>query len=653
MSSSSKKLFQISVVLLTLTATPKPLAAANLSFLSNTILAQSVNSDTTYPLPESLPSGTNIRLSSSSSMVVTNQALIQRYEEKYPDAQVELVTGDTSRVLEALLKGETDLIAVGRRLTAREKNQGLVEVPINRGKIAIIVAPDNPFQENLSFEQFAKILRGEITNWSEVGGPKKPIRFIDRPESSDTREALKSYEVFKKSPFRTGSNTTQVSEDDTAAVVKELGKDGISYAIADQVLNKENVRVVQMHKTLPNDPRYPYSQPRSYVYKKEAAPPEVLAFLGLVTSQAGQQVVAAADKQGRSDLATITPVNKAKPSEVVTSPSAEPQTETALNKQEETDSATAGGVATAPSAEPQTETALNKQEETDSATAGGVATAPSPDNKTETTLVQAPTGDANKETEKKGFPWWILLLLGIPLVGALLWGLLRGRGDESVGTGGTGVAPGTTTDSDSPPVGGTPVTGAGVAEGTDAPATPTPEEGNETGVGSPGIGVAPIAGIAGIAGLVAAWASQEKNSQITLSPNSSKTASATWSVPQADKEAAKSHGGQQYQLRVYDVTDIDLDSQAGETVQEHDISESSTHKEVESLDTQREYQAEIGYVTDDGEWLKLARSQRVHILADEVEVDTTVPVTETTQVTPETLTPEATPEDGNETGVGG
>ena len=163
---------------------------------------------------------------------------------------MELVTGDTSGVLKALLEGETDLVAVGRQLTTEEKGQGLVEVPINRGKIAIIVASENPFKENLSFEKFAKILRGEITNWSTLGGPKVPIRFVDRPESSDTREALKSYDVFKKSPFRTGSNATQVSEDDTAAVVKELGKDGISYAIADQVLDRENA-VSYTHLTLP------------------------------------------------------------------------------------------------------------------------------------------------------------------------------------------------------------------------------------------------------------------------------------------------------------------------------------------------------------------------------------------------------------------
>ena len=596
MYSFSKKIIQVPVVLLTLIATPKSLAANNLFFSSNTILAQSVNSDITYPLPKSLPSGTKIRLFSSSSMVVINQALKQRYEEKYPDTEVELVTGDTSGVLKALLEGETDLVAVGRQLTTEEKGQGLVEVPINRGKIAIIVASENPFKENLSFEKFAKILRGEITNWSTLGGPKVPIRFIDRPESSDTREALKSYDVFKKSPFRTGSNATQVSEDDTAAVVKELGKDGISYAIADQVLNRENVRVISMHKTLPTNPLYPYSQPRNYVYKKDTASREVLAFLGLVTSQGGQQVVAAIDKQGGSDLATLTPVNKAKPSETVTSPSPNTQKDTKLNKQEKTDSAKFEGIVSGPSPNTEGET-------------GGVGT--------------PPTGDTNKETEKKGFPWPVLLLLGIPLLGALLWQLFRKVGNESIGTGQTKVAPGTTTDSGYPPVGGTPVAGAEISETTEVSET-TSKDGNEANVGTPSTGIPPIveaAGVAGVGGLLAAWAGVEKNSQISLSPEGNQTALASWSVPEAEQQAATLHGAQQFQLRVYDVTANEPDSEPTQSIQEYDVDESTTELVIENIEAPRDIQAEIGYVTDDDRWLLLARSNRIRMLKDYISTD--------------------------------
>ncbi|NEP80780.1 MAG: DUF4912 domain-containing protein, partial [Okeania sp. SIO3B3] len=700
MSSSTKKLFQISAILLTLTTTPKPLAASNLSFLNNITIAQSVNSNTVYSLPESLPSGTKIRLYGSNSMTVINRSLKQRYEEKFPDAQVELAAGNASEVLEALLKGETDISAIGRPLTAQEKERGLVEVPIERGKIAVIVGAENPFRENLSFDQFAKILRGEITNWSEIGGSKVPIRFIDRPEFSDTREALKSYDVFKKNPFQTGSNATQVSQDDTAAVIQELGKDGISYAIVNQVINKGNVRIIQMHKTLTDDPRYPYSQPRNYIYNKDAAPPEVLAFMGLVTSKVGQEIVAAVDKEGETDSA-ISPgvttttnsntaadtatnqsssdtktetaedsevpgavvnvpspntstVNEANSSEVVASPSpaqSDTVAETATNQSSpdtktETaeDSEVPGAVVTVPSPNTSTVNEANSSE---------VVTSPSPA-QSDTALLP---NDISQETETEGFPWWLIFLLGIPLLGALIWGLQRGRGGDSVRKGQTKA-----TGSDSAAVNEeTSLANAGVA---DVPETTTVDENQTTP--TDGIPIAPIAGALGGAGLLVAWANREKNSEISLRPQSNQSALATWSVPQVDKDAAKSHGGKQYQLRVYDVTDIDQDSQPGQTVQQYDLSELTTDQELENLEAEHDYQAEIGYVSDGGEWLKLARSEKLRISAQEIipadiETATTVDGNETTEIPipeegvettvsePETIVPETTTVDENQT----
>ncbi|GGA05314.1 DUF4912 domain-containing protein [Okeania sp. KiyG1] len=135
-----------------------------------------------------------------------------------------------------------------------------------------------------------------------------------------------------------------------------------------------------------------------------------------------------------------------------------------------------------------------------------------------------------------------------------------------------------------------------------------------------GIGVAPIVGGLGLAGLLAAWANQAKNSEINLTAQPNQSGLATWSVPEADKDAAKSLGGKQYQLRVYDVTDIELDSQPAPSVQQYDCSESTTDKELENLAAEHEYQAEIGYVTDDGHWLKLARSEKIRILTAETVV---------------------------------
>ncbi|NJM76012.1 MAG: hypothetical protein HC852_09745 [Acaryochloridaceae cyanobacterium RU_4_10] len=282
--------------LIALTATPLLASTAIATIHPAPLRAQSA-SPSSFSLPESLPQDTTVKVDGSSSMSQINAALQKRFQEKFAGSNINLASGGTDEALKALIKGDVDLAAVGRSLTDAEKKEGLVAVPLSREKIAIIVGPENPFKGSLTFAQFAKIFRGEITDWSEVGGTGGKIRFVDRPDFSDTRWALSRYKVFKEANFETGANATQVDRDDTSEVVKALGTDGISYAIASQVMGQDNVRVLAMHDTLPDNPQYPFSQPRGYVYKGTPNP-GVQAFLGFATSEAGQGVIANAKKHG-------------------------------------------------------------------------------------------------------------------------------------------------------------------------------------------------------------------------------------------------------------------------------------------------------------------------------------------------------------------
>ncbi|PSN20159.1 phosphate ABC transporter substrate-binding protein, partial [filamentous cyanobacterium CCP5] len=244
---------------------------------------------------DTIAEGTTLTIDGAPSMAAINRALEADFEARYPGAQVELTTSDTEEALQRLLNDEVDLVAMGRPLVEAELAQGLTQVPVNREKIAVIVSSENPFQGDLTSEQFAQIFRGQITNWSEVGGPDLPIRFVDRPAGSDIRQSLSDYQLFKSQPFETGDNAVQVETDDTAAVVRELGQEGISYAIASEVTDQQNVRVLSLHGTLPDNDLYPYSQPRGYVYRGEPSIP-IQGFLGFATSPAGQQAVAAAQQ---------------------------------------------------------------------------------------------------------------------------------------------------------------------------------------------------------------------------------------------------------------------------------------------------------------------------------------------------------------------
>jgi starch phosphorylase len=237
-----------------------------------------------------------LRIDGSDSMTAINQLLQQRYEEQFPDAEVRLKSSSTEAGIEKLIHDEIDLAAIGRSLTAAEKAKGLIEIPISREKIAIIVGRDNPFTGTLTLEQLTKIFRGEITNWSEVGGPDAPIRVIERPELSDTRLALRRYPMFRDPPFTAGATVVHLETDDTAAAIEALGDDGISYAIASQVASQDKARIVKLtitQEVLPDHALYPYGQIRGYAYKQEPSD-AVQSFLGFATAEPGQAAVAAA-----------------------------------------------------------------------------------------------------------------------------------------------------------------------------------------------------------------------------------------------------------------------------------------------------------------------------------------------------------------------
>ena len=381
-----QNVLKLSMVLLTLAFSTR--AIAQTLQVQPALMAQATAP--AFPLPSSVPADTTVKLDGSDTMAVINQALKQRFEQQFSGSKIETAAGGTESALPALLDKKIDVVAIGRQLTPEEKAKGLVEASIGRGKIAIITSPDNPFRGDISYSQFAKIFRGEITNWSELGGAPGAIRVVDRPDSNDTRLSLSKYEVFKSKPFASGSNTTKLTDNDMASVLKNLGKDGISYAIASQALDQPNIHVISMHNTLPSDPRYPYSQPRGYVYNKNASP-AVQAFLGLATSPAGQKTIEAATIAGTGAVvgAAVTSGNAVANASPDVSPSIIVSPNTPI-----TTSPTSNTTAQLP------------------ATDGGVTT----------------TGADNG----LGWLWWLLL----PLLGGLFWWIFkRDRPVESTITG--------------------------------------------------------------------------------------------------------------------------------------------------------------------------------------------------------------------------
>lgn len=102
-------------------------------------------------------------------------------------------------------------------------------------------------------------------------------------------------------------------------------------------------------------------------------------------------------------------------------------------------------------------------------------------------------------------------------------------------------------------------------------------------------------------------------SRIVLMPRDPQWAYAYWDISNEHKEELRRQGGQHLALRIYDVTDIDLEKQSAHNLQEYPSDELAREWYLPIPVSDRDYIIDIGYRCADGGWLVLARSARVHV----------------------------------------
>ena len=129
-------------------------------------------------------------------------------------------TGSGSGI-QAVQEGRCDIGLSSRALKDEEKSAGLTETVLAYDGIAIIVHPDNAVSD-LDVETIAKIYKGEITNWKEVGGEDAEIVVIGREAGSGTRDGFESITgtkdacQYRQELTSTGDVITTVSQNPAA-----------------------------------------------------------------------------------------------------------------------------------------------------------------------------------------------------------------------------------------------------------------------------------------------------------------------------------------------------------------------------------------------------------------------------------------------------
>lgn len=149
----------------------------------STETAEETTEDTSTDL-----SGT-ISLAGSTSMEKLCEALSESFMEANPSVTVTTEYTGSGAGLESLAAGSIDIGNSSRHLKEEELATGAVENVVAIDGIAVITNTSNTVTD-LTSDDLAKIYKGEITNWSELGGADEAIVVIGREAGSGTRAAF-------------------------------------------------------------------------------------------------------------------------------------------------------------------------------------------------------------------------------------------------------------------------------------------------------------------------------------------------------------------------------------------------------------------------------------------------------------------------------
>lgn len=242
------------------------------------------NTDT--PKDNGQVSGT-VSTDGSTSMEKVIGFLSEAYMEENSAVKVTYNPTGSGSGIKAVQAGSCDIGLASRDLKPEEATE-LKGTVVAIDGIAMIVNKENPVKD-LTIEQIAALYKGEITNWSEVGGADAPVVLIGREAASGTRDG---FESITDTEDACKYNQELTSTGDVVQTVSS-NPNAIGYASLASV--KDSVKLISVEGVTPStktiqDGSYKIQRNFVMVTKKNAElSPAVKSFFEFATSSAADE----------------------------------------------------------------------------------------------------------------------------------------------------------------------------------------------------------------------------------------------------------------------------------------------------------------------------------------------------------------------------
>lgn len=209
-----------------------------------------------------------LKVSGSGSATAVLSAIQPAFEADTPEYRLEVLSGSgTGGGVKGIDQGVLDVAAMARPPKDNEASQSVEYVEIGQAGQAIITHPDVDVS-NLTTAQVAAIFSGEITNWSEIGGPDRPLILYVRDEGDSSTKALRS-SIMGDTPFAASVAQVITSQGDMLAAVSGT-PDSLGIATWPTALAKgAKIQALTIEGVAPGDSDYPMIGPLGIGYLTE------------------------------------------------------------------------------------------------------------------------------------------------------------------------------------------------------------------------------------------------------------------------------------------------------------------------------------------------------------------------------------------------
>jgi phosphate transport system substrate-binding protein len=197
---------------------------AIVGFLLSLLLAACGQATPTLP-PTEVPLSGWITFAGSTTVQPLAAELARAFQQRHPGVTLDIAAGGSVVGIQAIHDGTVD-IGMASRALKPEEAAGITWHQIAVDVIGVVVNASNPV-EDLTQEQLRDIYLGQISNWSEVGGPDQPIEVVIREKTSGTRGAFDEIVLDKQAPTAPNLQTAMTAGDVAALVTVE--PDAIGY----------------------------------------------------------------------------------------------------------------------------------------------------------------------------------------------------------------------------------------------------------------------------------------------------------------------------------------------------------------------------------------------------------------------------------------